>query len=207
MFSVWLLGLTVAGAVVVLVAVRLVRGGASKKKSCARCGAGARHGYSPKAESARLDIEPLCVSCLLAQLEQDYAAYRGRVVVLQPVSDLPCYVFRDRDYLQWVSPDAQHLDHEVEGLLKQIGACSNCGQAARCMWVESRGLDGKTFEVILKRGLAKTVLAWGNPAPVSLCGKCAVKRISHSLGGESFSYIEVCSPHGTDEGAVLPMGY
>ena len=36
-------------------------------------------------------------------------------------------------------------------------------------------------------------------------GKCAVKRIAQGLRG--FSYTEVCSPHGTDEGVVIPMGY
>jgi hypothetical protein len=203
----WVLGLLVVAAIV-LVALRLLRGG-SRKRLCARCGSAAQHGYSLKAESEHQNIEPLCLSCLLKQLEQDYAAYRGRTVVLQPVSDVPCYVFRDREYLQWVSPDAQHLDVDVGNLLRQLEAarCKECGDAAHCMWVESRGLDGKTVEVVLKRGLAKTLLAWGNPAPVALCGKCAVKRIAQSLLGEGFSYIEVCSPHGTDEGVVIPMGY
>ena len=204
--SAWVLGLVaVAGAVTALVARRLLRGGASRKRTCARCGAAPQHGYSRKAESAHQDIEPLCGACLIKQLEQDYAAYRGRAVVLQPVGDVHCYVFRDREYLQWVSPDAQHLDHDVGNLLERIGQCGDCGEAAHCMWIESRGLDGKTFEIVLKRGLAKTLLAWGNPAAVSLCGKCVVKRIAAGLGG--ISYIEVCSPHGEDEGVVIPMGY
>jgi hypothetical protein len=203
----WVLGLLAVGTAIVLVALRLLRGGASRKRLCARCGAAAQHGYSLKAESEHQNLEPLCLACLLKQLEQDYGAYRGRAVILQPASDVPCYVFRDRDYLQWVSPDAQYLDNEVQNLLDQIGQCKGCGNAAQCMWIESRGLDGKTVEVVLKRGLAKTLLAWGNLPPVALCGKCAVKRIAESLRGEGFSYIEVCSPHGTDEGIVMPMGY
>ena len=197
--------LIAAFTAIALIVLRFFRGRGRKKRACARCGAAPEHGYSQKAESEHKDIEPLCSACLVKQLETDYAAYRGRCVVLQPVGDVPCYVFRDREYLQWVSPDAQHLDQDVGKLLEQIGRCSDCGDAARCMWIESRGLDGKTFEVILKRGLAKTVLGWGNPAAVSLCGKCAVKRIAAGLG--SVSYVEVCSPHGTDEGVVIPMGY
>jgi hypothetical protein len=203
----WVLGLLLVGAAIVTVALRLLRSGASRKRLCARCGAAARHGYSLKAESEHQNIEPLCLACLLKQLEQDYAAYRGRAVILQPVSDVPCYVFHDREYLQWVSPDAQYLDVDVGNLLDQIKPCSACGDAAQCMWVETRGLDAKTFEVVLKRGLIKTLLAWGNPPPVALCGKCAGKRIAESLRGEEFSYTEVCSPHGTDEGVVIPMGY
>jgi hypothetical protein len=206
LISAGVLGLVaVAGAVTALVVRRFLRGGASRKRTCARCGAAPQHGYSPKAESDHQDIEPLCAACLIKQLEQDYAAYRGRAVVLQPVSDVPCYVFRDREYLQWVSPDAQYLDQDVGHLLEQIGKCSACGDAAHCMWIESRGLDGKTFEIVLKRGLAKTLLASGNPAAVSLCGKCTVRRIAAGLRG--VSYTEVCSPHGADEGVVIPMGY
>jgi hypothetical protein len=190
---------------VVLIVLRFFRGQGRQKRTCARCGAAPQHGYSQKAESAHQEIEPLCAACLVKQLETDYAAYRGRCVVLQPVSDVPCYVFRDREYLQWVSPDAQHLDQDVGNLLEQIGLCKDCGDAGHCMWIESRGLDGKTFEVVLKRGLVKTLLAWGNPAAVSLCGKCTVKRIAEGLRG--VSYMEVCSPHGTDEGVVIPMGY
>ena len=206
LISAWALGVVaVAGAVTALAARRFLRGGTSRKRACARCGAAPQHGYSRKAESAHQDIERLCTACLVKQLEQDYAAYRGRAVVLQPVGDVPCYVFRDREYLQWVSPDAQYLDQDVGHLLEQIGRCSDCGEAAHCMWIESRGLEGKTFEIVLKRGLAKTLLAWGNPPAVSLCGKCAVKRIAAGLGG--ISYMEVCSPHGMDEGVVIPMGY
>jgi hypothetical protein len=191
----------------VLLALRRFLGGTSRNRSCARCGAPARHGYSQKAESTQKDIEPHCVSCLLAQLEQDYSAYQGRVIVVQPVSDLPCYVYRDREYLQWISPESQDLDHEVENLLNQVAQCKDCGNPAHCLWVESRRLDGKSLEVVLKHGLAKTILAWGNPPPISLCGKCLVKHIAESLRREEFSYIEVCSPHGTEEGIVLPMSY
>jgi hypothetical protein len=208
LIAAWVLAvLVVTGVVIVLVALRLLHGGTPGKRTCARCGAAALHGYSQKAESEHKNIEPICLACLLKQLEQDYAAYQGRTVVVQPVSNVPCYVFRDRGYLQWVSPDAQHLDHEVHNLLAQIGPCADCGNAAHCLWIESRGLDGKTVEVVLKRGLAKTLLAWGNPRPVSLCGECTVRHISQSLRGEGFSYMEVCSPHGTEEGVVVPMEY
>ncbi|MBZ5683372.1 MAG: hypothetical protein LAO24_25105 [Acidobacteriia bacterium] len=204
----WLLILLALAVVAVaLLAVRQLGGWMSGNRSCARCGAAARHGYSQKAESAQKDIEPLCVSCLPAQLEQDYSAYQGRVLVVQPVSDLPCYVFRDREHLKWVSPEAQDLDHEIQNLLGRVGQCKDCGHPGHCLWIESRGLDSKTLEVVLKRGLAKTILAWDNPPPISLCGECSAKRISQSLRGEGFSYLEVCSPHGVEEGIVLPMGY
>jgi hypothetical protein len=196
----------IAAIVIALVALR-TRGAASRDRVCARCAAAALYGYSQKAESARKDIVPLCLNCLLTQLEQDYSAFAGRAVVIQPVADLPCYVFRDREYLQWLSTESPEMDREVHDLLSKIGQCKRCGSVAHCEWVESRGLNEKTFEALLQLGIVKTLLAWGNPAPISLCGKCLVRQISQSVRGEGFSHIEVSSPHGTDEGIVLPMGY
>jgi hypothetical protein len=99
------------------------------------------------------------------------------------------------------------LDNEVQNLLAGIAQCKDCGNAACCLWIESLGLDGKTFEAVIQHGLAKTLLSSENPQPVSLCGRCTVKRISASLRKDDLSYLEVCSPHGTDEGMVMPMGY
>jgi hypothetical protein len=141
------------------------------------------------------------------QLEQDYSAYRGSAVVIQPVAEFPCFVFRDRTYLRSISLESSELDHEVGDLVGEMSQCKQCGDPGRCLWIESRGLNDKTFGTVIQHGIARTLLAWGNPAPIPLCGKCSVKRIGQSLRGEGFSYIEVRSPHGTDEGIVLPMGY
>jgi hypothetical protein len=202
------LAILIALAVVValIVGVTRFRGGKLRRKICARCGAFAQHGHSQKAESDLKDIVPLCLSCLLAQLEQDYSIYRGRAVVIQPVAEFPCYVFRDRGYLQRIS-QSQDLDHEIHELLARVGTCGACGGTAHYLWIESHGLNDKTFETCLNGGLAKPLLAWGNPPPVSLCGGCSVKRIGAVLRDKRFSYIEVCSLHGTEEGVVMPIGY
>ena len=71
------------------------------------------------------------------------------------------------------------------------------------MWIESRGLEGKTFEIVLKRGLVKTLLAWGIRGGFVCAGSAQVKPC-WGLGG---IFMEVCSPHGMDEGVVVPMGY
>ena|SRR5271155_4874354 len=70
---------------IVLIVLRFFRGPGRKRRTCAHCGAVPQHGYSQKAESEHKDIEPLCAACLVKQLEKDYAAYRGRCVVLRPV--------------------------------------------------------------------------------------------------------------------------
>lgn len=127
--------------------------------------------------------------------------------MIQPASGLPCYVFRDREYLRKISPETPQLDREVWDRLQEKRTCRDCAGAARYLWVESKGLSSETFEEILKSGLAKTLLTWGNPPPLSVCGKCTVKRIAQVLDGTGYSYVEVCSPRGSDEGIVLPMAY
>lgn len=175
-----------------------------RKKRCARCERGAAHGYSNAAESDSQDIAPLCLPCLVEQLRRDYSDYRGRVIVVEPAAGLPCYVFRSREFLRSQSPS---VDREVETLLQQIGQCASCQTGACCLWIGSRGLNVDTFGEVLEKGPAQTLLAWGNPSPVSLCAKCAARRISEALHAGDFEYLEICSPHDRDEGIAMPLAY
>lgn len=174
-----------------------------RKKQCARCGQPAAHGYSQVAESDPKQITPLCLSCLIGQLHKDYADFRGRAIVIAPAAGLPCYVFRDRDFLQSISSEAARA---ADAMLQQIQICVGCKAQARCLWIGCLGLTVETFGDILEKG-PQTLLTWENPVPTSLCGKCTAERIGKSLQTDSFEFFEVCSPHHEQEGMVLPMGY
>lgn len=178
-----------------------------RKKHCARCGQVAIHGYSRAAESCAKDITPLCVSCLDSQLLIDYRDFGGRAVLIAPAIGVPCYVFRNRECLRSISPDSAGLYRELDQLLSTVQDCSDCGTEAHCLWIQSKGLNGKTFDDIIKIGVGNTLLAWGNPQPLSLCGVCSARRIAECLRDERLSYSEVCSPQGTEQGVVLPMAY
>jgi len=57
----------------------------------------------------------------------------------------------------------------------------------------------------LKVKLSQTADSGGGYKLFVLCrqlNRCVVLQ-----GLRGFSYTEVCSPHGTDEGVVIPMGY
>lgn len=164
-----------------------------RKKQCARCGQQAAHGYSQVAESDPKQITPLCLTCLIKQLGQDYADFRGRAIVIAPAAGLPCLVFREQ---RIASP-----------LLQQIDICANCNSQARCLWVHSQGLTIDTFGGVLEKGPEQTLLTWGNPSAESLCGTCTAARIGQRLQTGDFEFLEVCSPHDTQEGLVLPMAY
>ena len=164
-----------------------------RKKQCARCGQRAAHGYSQEAESDSNQIMPLCLTCLTEQLRQDYANFRGRAVVIAPAAGLPCYVFRE----QRIS----------SSFLQRIDICADCKAQARCLWMRSRGLTIETSGEVLEKGPELTLLTWGNPAPVSLCGACTAKRISECLKSDDFEFFEICSPHNDQEGIVIPMAY
>ena len=99
-----------------------------ENKQCARCGALARHGYSKAAESALEDIVPLCIPCLQKHLDEDYSTYDGRAVIIQPVAELPCYVFRPKSVWD------EHLRAELDTLLAGLeNHCSSCTNPARYM--------------------------------------------------------------------------
>ncbi len=175
-----------------------------RKKLCARCGHGAAHGYSRHAESDAKEITFLCLSCLAEQLQSDYAAFRGRAVVVEPAAGLPCYVFRDRQYLNSLSPT---LDRDINALLSRIELCSDCKAPANCLWIGSKGISIETFGEVLKRGPSQTLLTWGNSETASQCGKCLSARISKDLRSGNYEFFEICSPHDTEEGLVMPMAY
>jgi hypothetical protein len=176
----------------------------SRKKQCARCGQQAAHGYSPVAESDAKQIAPLCLSCLVEQLRRDYADFRGRAIVIAPAPGLPCYVFREREFLRSTSSESEW---HTAFLLQQIGVCTDCQAPGRCLWIESRGLTSESIGDVVGKGPQETLLRWGNPVPISLCGKCTAERIGRNLQMDGFEFFEVCSPHQDQEGIVLPMAY
>jgi hypothetical protein len=174
------------------------------KKTCAQCAQRAAHGYSRAAESHSSQIAPLCLSCLTERLRHDYEDFRGRAVVIAPAQGLPCYVFRDREFVRSVSVD---VERELDTSFQEIGPCSDCTMPGRCLWIESQGVTLEAFGDVLEKGLRTTVLSWGNPAPRSLCGKCVVERIAKSLRADGFEFFEICAPHGANDGLVIPMAY
>jgi hypothetical protein len=175
-----------------------------RKKRCARCGQSAAHGYSQVAESDPGQITPLCVSCLITQLGDDYAAFFGRSIIVAPAAGFPCYVFRDRRCQSSNSPDT---GREIDAMLSGIAVCAACTAKAHCAWIESRGLTSDNFRNLMQEGPRRTLLKWGNPSPASLCGNCTVERLIVSLRTEHLEYFEVCSPHGTSEGILAPQAY
>ena len=165
-----------------------------RKKQCARCGQPAPHGYSKKAESDSKQIVPMCLTCLIDQLNRDYLGFRGHAVVIAPTAGLPCYAFRE----QKVS----------SALLQKIDICADCKSSpARCLWIQAQGLTIETFSDVLEKGPEKTLLTWGNPVPKALCGACTAKYVGKNLQQSGLEFFEVCSPHEDQEGIVLPMAY
>jgi hypothetical protein len=169
-------------------------------KLCARCGAPAMHGYSRTAESVREDIVPLCMHCLVNRLDEDYRAYDGRAVVIQPVAELPCYVFRPRS--AWSAKLRAELDHLLAGLHDQ---CSSCSHPARYLWVHA--VDSIPVARLPQQGITQTLLAPGSARPVSLCAQCSVQRIARSFAGQEAGYVEVCGPRGSEDGLVTAIGH
>jgi hypothetical protein len=171
-----------------------------ENEQCARCGALARHGYSKTAESALEDIVPLCIPCLQKHLDEDYSTYDGRAVIIQPVAELPCYVFRPKNVWD------EHLRAELDILLAGLeNHCSSCTNPARYMWVNA--LDAGPVANIPKMGITHTLLAASGARPISLCASCSVQRIVRSLAGQEAGYVEVCGPGGSEDGLVTAIGY
>lgn len=175
-----------------------------KSKRCVRCGERAAHGYSRAAESKPSEIAPLCLQCLAQQLHTDYSSFAGRAEVIAPAPKLPCYVFQNRGFLRSIS---SIVHTELEAQFSQLQLCAVCRVPAHCLWFESGGLSLDTFEQVLEKGLQPTILVWGNPPPLPLCGKCTAERICKALQANGMEFFEICSPHDTQEGIVLPMAY
>jgi len=177
----------------------------SDRQPCAQCGGQSKYGYSPRAETDPKDIKPMCGRCLVRQLLRDYSEYAGHAVVVQPVPGPPCYVFQPKTFNTWAGPF--QIGPDVQSLLKELsGHCGECSQPANFLWVESRGLNGDNFSDVIDKGITETLLAWGNPKPISLCARCCVVRIERALEKDDISYLEVSPPTGED-GFVIPMGY
>jgi hypothetical protein len=156
-----------------------------RKKQCSRGGQQAAHGYSQSAEPEANQIEPLCVARLTQQLHRDYSNFSGHAIVVAPAAGLPCYVFRE----QRIPPS----------MLSRIGTCQDCQSQGRSLWIQSHGLTIENFDDVLKKSPEQTLLTWGNPAAVSLCGTCSATA--------DMEFFEICSPHNAQEGFVLPMAY
>ena len=99
------------------------------------------------------------------------------------------------------------LDRDINALLSRIELCSDCKAPANCLWIGSKGISIETFGEVLKRGPSQTLLTWGNSETASQCGKCLSARISKDLRSGNFEFFEICSPHDTQEGLVMPMAY
>jgi hypothetical protein len=175
-------------------------------RACAVCGAEPRYGYSEHAEEVSEKIRPMCLKCLVSQLEKDYEGYAGRAIVVQPAAGPPCYVFQTMKGWREHFKESKIADDGLSLLATMEPRCHECGLKAKYLWIESRDLTGDNFGECLDRGFSETLLRH-NPKPVSLCAGCCVKRIAQDLELKHLSYLEVCAPRGTDEGFVIPMGY
>src|ERR1039458_2797865 len=171
-----------------------------ENKRCARCGAPAMHGYSKTAESAPEESLPLCVPCLLKRLDEDYCTYDRHAVVIQPVAELPCYVFRPKS--DWDERLRAELDTLLAGLHNH---CSSCANPVRYLWVNA--LEAGPVANLSKMDITQTLLAVSSARPISLCARCAVKRIARSFAGQEAGYLEVCGPRGDEDGLVTAIGY
>jgi hypothetical protein len=190
-------------AVVAVIAAAILKLTTRRKhpaKACARCGRPSTHGYAKAAEAEPRETVPVCVDCLLKQLDEDYRAYHGRAVVVQPVPDLPCYVFRPR--ADWSEVVRNDLDSILDRLDTQ---CHSCGRQAQYAWVNA--VEPGPVAKLPKLGIKSTLLTASNSHPVSLCSKCIVSRISHSLSAQEGGYSEICGPVGGDDGIVIGTGY
>jgi hypothetical protein len=174
-------------------------------KPCSVCGAVSGYGYDKEAEDLA-SIKPMCLKCLVEQIEKEYAVFTGRAVVIQPADGPPCYVFQPVKEWRESFKDSTIADDVVSLLANLDAKCHDCGQEARFLWVESSGLNGDNFSEALDRGISETLLR-SNPEPVSLCAKCCVGHIAKDLRERGITYGEVCSPKGAADGFVVPMGY
>lgn len=176
-------------------------------KPCFVCGVPSTYGYSEHAEEDINKIKPVCLAHLLSELESGFQNFRGRAVVIEPAQGPPCYLFQP--VVEWRQAFKRHTkiaDDVLDLLAKMEAKCCECDRQASFLWVESKGLTGDNFGELIDKGLTTTLLRQ-NPAPISLCPKCCVKRIRSALETKHISYLEVCPPKGSNDGFVIPMGY
>lgn len=185
---------------IVAVAFYLRRRGIHAK--CSACGAASSFGYSRQAESDASDIVRLCLTCLIAKLNEDYRVHTKRALVIEPAADLPCYVFQPQS--KWPDP---RFTHDLTELLDSVvDPCRHCGAHANFLWVTSNGLTPSTFPQILAEGPSKTILQWGNEKPISVCASCCLTLIRRAIESRSLTFLEVCGPR-SEDGIILPMAY
>jgi hypothetical protein len=46
-----------------------------------------------------------------------------------------------------------------------------------------------------------------NPHPISVCGRCCVKRIVKEFEEKKITFLEVIGPKGKEDGFVMPMAH
>ncbi len=177
----------------------------STRRLCFLCGGESEYGYSEVDKDGRR-IRPICGKCLVSKLEDDYSNFSGRAVVIQPISGLTCYAFHSiRDWSK--SFKESKIDDDVRSyLLKMDTMCQDCGQKANFLWIGSSGLTKYNFGNVLRKGFAETILPT-NPHPVSVCGRCCVRRIVKELEERQITFLEVLGPEGTEDGFVMPMAH
>jgi len=170
--------------------------------TCANCGLPSQFGYSHEPESNAEEIVKLCLTCLVANLKDDYQRYGGRALVIQPATGFPCYVFQTNS--KWAdSRLAKEVNEMSSGTDKP---CNRCGSKAQYFWVTSNGLNPSNQEQLLSDGLQHSLLQWGNAPPITLCAGCCVESITKAIGDGGLRFYEVCSPRSGD-GFVIPMAY
>ena len=196
----WFVGVAAAILAALGVTAFLLR--RRRPRSCANCGAQSLFGYSPRAESPMKDITPLCLNCLKVKLEEDYANFRGRALVIGPAANFPCYVFQPGS--KW--KDFKLVEETVTFLSKMENTCRHCGATAHFLWLTSNGLAENNAEKLFGAGISETLLRWGNHLPCSICSRCCVELICKSMETQSLTFVEVCGPH-LEDGFVMPMGY
>ena len=173
-----------------------------KPASCVNCGSPAGFGYSLHAESDRNDISSMCLGCLKTKLAADYAQFNKRALVIEPAANLPCYVFQPRS--RW--EDSTLMRDVRDMLTKMQDSCDRCGAKANFQWLTSSGLKLGTLDELFVKGVAGTLLHWGNRTPYSVCGRCCVNLICESIQRQHLGFAEVCGPR-SEDGLVLPMAY
>jgi hypothetical protein len=191
---------------VITFVLRTRKGNSPVDKPCSVCGAPSSYGYSEHAEEDADKIKPLCLAHLVPELEKGYQSFQGRAVIIEPADGPPCYVFQPAGEWRQAFKDTKIADDVSALLAKMEVKCRDCGKPAPYLWVESKGLTGENFGDTLDKGLSATLLNQ-NAAPVSLCPRCCVKRVTTTLEAKHLSYLEVCVPKGRKDGFVIPMGY
>ena len=190
-------------ALMVLIGAFVLRAVTRKRhpaKACAQCGKPSSHGYSREVEAEAGVITPLCVNCLTRRLSEDYRTFDGRAVVVQPVTDFPCYVFRPMAcWGEAVRTDAELILALLETRFHSFGV------EARYAWINA--LESKTVAKLPKLGIKQTLLMQPGAHPVALCAKCTVQRIGRSLREQEGGYLEVSGPRSSEDGVVCGIGW